>query len=374
MKKLKRKYERHHCLESINSMYVELGNDGYNIKPCCLYKNEHNKQSVDTIQELLDNPVINNIREKFKGNWRKQSECQICIQKEKLDLPTKRKRSLQSGYNGYIVNWDLRPGNTCNLKCAMCNYGNSSKWAEDKDIEEKYNSHGYKYSTKTTREDLDWDWIYSQVIDKAESIYFAGGEPFYMKNVYKFLVELSKNEWNCKNTRIKIQTNGVSNTPKLMNVLAKFKKRNFTISVDGWGEVNELIRFPTNHNTFITMTDEINSLCDTRDGFGFSITVQAMNLPNIDTLVNNLKDRWGDAPNFSIDMHNLSWPNFLQINALKPHVIDNVMANTSIEEVKQYCNQYEYNSVLNGVMQNYLLDLDAKRGTDSKRIMGWCFE
>ena len=73
-------------------------------------------------------------------------------------------------------------------------------------------------------------------------------------------------------------------------------------------------------------------------------------------------------------MHNLVWPNYLQINALKPHVVDNVMTNTSIEEVKQYCNQYEYNSVLNGVMQNYLLDLDAKRGTDSKRIIGWCFE
>lgn len=365
MKKLKRKYQRHHCLESINSMYVELHNDGYIVKPCCLYQ-EQRRSTVDSIQDLLDNPVINDIRENFKGNWRKQSGCQVCVQKEEVGLPSKRQRSLQYGYDGHIVNWDLRPSNTCNLKCAMCNYSNSSKWLEDIDIEEKYS--GKRLISNTTREDLDWDWIYSQVVDKAESIYFAGGEPFYMKNVYKFLVDLSKNKWNCENTNIKIQTNGVSNTPKLIEVLSKFKKRDFTISVDGWGEVNELIRFPTNHDTFIAMTDEINSL---EDHISFSITLQAMNLPNMDTLVNNLKSRWSNS---TINIHNLFSPRYLKIDALKQHVIDNVMANTTIQEVKQFCNEYVYNEALNKTMQNYLLDLDAKRGTDSKRIIGWCFE
>ncbi len=360
MKKLK----QYKCLESVNSLYVELTDQGYNAQPCCLYKNDK-ITGVKNIEDLLSNPYINAIRQKFAKNW-KRPECIDCIRNEELGKESKRKRSLQKGFDKGIIRWDLRPSNTCNLKCAMCNPSNSSKWMEDAEIWQKYN---YKIADiGRVREDIDWDWIYTKVVDKAEYIYIAGGEPFYMKNVHKFLGDLSKHKWNCENTRIQIQTNGISNTPKFLNILSKFKRLEFSMSIDGWGDVNELIRFPTNHNTFVEQTDELMQL-DTEDIY-FNITVQAMNLPNIDTLVSNIKDRW----NGRYDIHKLHAPRHLRINSLKPSVVEKVLETTIVPELKHFCSDYAYDDEYNKKMQQFLLDLDAKRKTDSKKIIEWCFE
>ena len=81
-----------------------------------------------------------------------------------------------------------------------------------------------------------------------------------MKSVQNFLGKLSKHEWNCNNTEIQIQTNGVSNTDKFLNILSKFKRLEFSISVDGWEDVNDLIRFPTKHKDFLKNTQELVDL------------------------------------------------------------------------------------------------------------------
>ena len=127
------------CLESINSLYVEQTELGYNAIPCCAYQNKH-KNYVPNIQDLLDNPVMNEIREGFKEDW-KRPECIDCVHNEQMGKDSKRLRSLKRPAN-QITRWDLRPGNTCNLKCAMCNPWNSSKWYEDIDVFKKYRGQG----------------------------------------------------------------------------------------------------------------------------------------------------------------------------------------------------------------------------------------
>ena len=353
------------CLESINSLYVEQTELGYNAIPCCAYQNKH-KNYVPNIQDLLDNPVMNEIREGFKEDW-KRPECIDCVHNEQMGKDSKRLRSLKRPAN-QITRWDLRPGNTCNLKCAMCNPWNSSKWYEDIDVFKKYRGQVINENSRQVRESLDWDWIYENCVDKAEIIYIAGGEPFYMKTVQKFLKQLSNHEWNCNNTRIQIQTNGVSNTPKLLNILSKFKKLEFSISVDGWGSVNDLIRFPTKHKDFLKNTQELVDLkCD---HLYFNITVQAMNLPNVDKLVTKLQETW----NGKYDVHKLTKPSYLAVNCLKPKVVERVLHDTKVPELKEFYKNYKYNSKMNQRMQWFLRDLDAKRGTNSRKIIPWCFE
>lgn len=354
------------CLESINSLYVEQTELGYNAIPCCAFANKH-QNYVPNIEDLLDNPVMNEIREGFKGDW-KRDECISCVHNEQMGKQSKRIRSLQRPAD-QITRWDLRPGNTCNLKCAMCNPWNSSKWYEDIDIFKKYRGNQIiNENNRQARETLDWDWIYKNCVDKAESIYIAGGEPFYMKSVQRFIKKLSQNEWNCKNTEILIQTNGVSNTPAFLNSLSNFKKLSFSISVDGWSKVNDLIRFPTQHSDFLKNTQELIDL-DCEYTF-FNITVQAMNLPNIDKLVVKLKETW----NGRYDIHKLTKPNHLEVNCLKPQVVKRVLHDTKVPELKEFYKNYKYNSKMNQRMQWFLRDLDAKRGTNSRKIIPWCFE
>ena len=362
MKKLIKQYRPYKCLESINSLYIEKSKHGYISKPCCLYKTLDNNY-VDTVEELLDNPVINEIREGFK-DWRRP-ECNTCILDEKIGKRSRRLKNKNYGYDGKIRYWDIRPSNTCNLKCAMCNFSNSSKWKEDIDILEKYN--GTTDSGKD-RKSLDWDWIYEKCVDTAREIYIAGGEPFYMKNVHDFLDKLSRNQWNCTNTLIRIQTNGVSNTQSFLDILARFEKLEFSISIDAWGDVNELIRFPTNHDTFVKNTDELLKLSTASTKF--NITVQAMNLVAIQDLIDNLTTRW----NIDYDMHKLVYPTYLSISCLKPSVVNSVVENTSSDQLKNMLKGYVYDSDANSIMQNYLIDLDNKRNTNSKQIIPWCFE
>ena len=78
----------YNCLHSINSLYVEKTELGYNATPCCLYK-EKNTTHVHNIQDLLDNPKMNEIREGFKGDW-KRPECMDCVMKEELGIISKR--------------------------------------------------------------------------------------------------------------------------------------------------------------------------------------------------------------------------------------------------------------------------------------------
>ena len=353
------------CLESINSLYVEQTELGYNAIPCCAYQNKH-KNYVPNIQDLLDNPVMNEIREGFKEDW-KRPECIDCVHNEQMGKDSKRLRSLKRPAN-QITRWDLRPGNTCNLKCAMCNPWNSSKWYEDIDVFKKYRGQVINENSRQVRESLDWDWIYENCVDKAEIIYIAGGEPFYMKTVQKFLKQLSTHEWNCNNTRIQIQTNGVSNTPKLLNILSKFKKLEFSISVDGWGSVNDLIRFPTKHKDFLKNTQELVDLnCD---HLYFNITVQAMNLPNVDKLITKVQENW----NGKYEIHKLWAPNYLSVDCLKPKVVEKVLRDTKVVELNSFYKDHKFNSKLNQRMQSFLLDLDTKRGTDSRKTIPWCFE
>jgi organic radical activating enzyme len=356
----------YNCLEGTTSLYVERHSSGYVVSPCCLYKAKHNSGTVPNIEDLIDNPAINKIKEGFKGDW-KRPECIDCILKESSGKSSKRIVSLERGNTG-ITHWDIRPGSLCNLKCAMCTPWNSSKWYEDIDIFKKYNGEVLNEDNRKARDEIDWDWIYENCIDKAISIYIAGGEPFYMKDVQKFIKNLSKHEWNRNNTILCIQTNGVSNTPKFLEILSKFNHLEFSISCDGWSDVNDLIRFPTKHDEFLKNTQELVDLnCEK---LFFNITVQAMNLPNIDTLVDNIQKKW----NGKYDIHKLTRPNQLQVNALKPHIVERVLEQTKVPELRKFYSDYKFNEQLNLKMQQYLLELDSARGTDSKKIIPWCFE
>ena len=49
------------------------------------------------------------------------------------------------------------------------------------------------------------------------------------------------------------------------------------------------------------------------------------------------------------------------------------MKHTKVKELRAFYRGYKFDEKQNKVMQNYLLDLDKKRGTDSKKIIPWCF-
>jgi hypothetical protein len=45
-----------------------------------------------------------------------------------------------------------------------------------------------------------------------------------------------------------------------------------------------------------------------------------------------------------------------------------------VPELRGFYSDYKFNEQLNLKMQQYLLELDSARGTDSKKFIPWCFE
>jgi hypothetical protein len=89
-----------------------------------------------------------------------------------------------------------------------------------------------------------------------------------------------------------------------------------------------------------------------------------MNLLNIDTLIQNIGS-------YNYNLFKLINPFYLSINCLKPQVIES--CNVESKELQDFIEDYEYDSVHNSKMQKYLLDLDILRGTNSRKIVPWCY-
>ena len=349
------------CYYVDHHRYINNTKLGYLIKPCCRART--NGEVVEHIEDIDDSKLLNEIKSSFKNDV-KHVACYECWNNEDIGVLSKR-QAADYKYNfveNNIEDWDIRPDNTCNLKCIMCNPHDSSKWSEDKEI--YFKTFGDDYNKIDTN--LDWDYITKNTIDKAKRIYIAGGEPFYMKNVLTFLTELSQHSWNRKNTFIDIQTNGVSFNRRLLDVLDKFELQHIGFSIDGWKQVNEIIRFPTEWNTLYKNLLHFKKLYKTKQkSISINVTVSALNLPNIDTLLENTKD-------IKVNLNELYNPRLLHINSLHTSVIEKIKTENIF--LKNMIDRYKFNEENNIKIKKYLQNLDIKRRTDSKLILPWCWE
>lgn len=327
-------------------------------KPCCIFQG---KQSLSEVKKSF----LNN--EKPEG-------CSECWRREKNNILSKRQyfnsRFENHDLNSGIKTFDLRLGTTCNLKCVMCGPHLSSKWQEDIDIFKKYIN---------TKIDNPKQELIDLNFNDCLEIYFAGGEPFYMNEVYTCLKKMSFNQFNLQNTKIRINTNAIINkNNKILKILRKFNKIEITVSVEGYDKVNEYIRYPSKWNEFLegvnllyNMSDKpktMNEIYNCDKSFAFNITVSSLNLLKVFELFN-----WCDRNNYVYVANFVEEPKLLNINSLHPKIIDKFHKKheefkyrfNHLNDIAQYVNDnYKYDENLNKQMESYLLALDIKRNTD----------
>jgi sulfatase maturation enzyme AslB (radical SAM superfamily) len=167
-----------------------------------------------------------------------------------------------------ILSVDLRVGNQCNLRCVMCFPGESTRWYRDyKEIlqETHFGVDGVKYDLDLKNADFDWSRSEDKVASliKAgkyiEKIKFGGGEPLMIKyctNLVEKLVEAGYS----KNIELEYSINLTIFPDKLWDLWKNFKTVKFCCSIDGPGEANEAIRYPTKWSTVV---DSLKMLDDT---------------------------------------------------------------------------------------------------------------
>ena len=181
------------------------------------------------------------------------------------------KCNLDGTINDIELNYlDITFGNKCNLKCVMCNGFNSTLFLkeqlETKEITPAY----YKSLAKFDwfEDNSQFEKIYKH-IDKVERIHIVGGEPLIIEHqefLQKF-VELGV----AKNIVISYNSNLTTLPREIINCWKEFKKIYLCVSVDGYRDINEFIRFPMKWDKLENNLREVNELAISQGNISIQI-------------------------------------------------------------------------------------------------------
>lgn len=245
--------------------WVNLSTDpDGSIKPCCI-STEHIRKDdgslfnlgYDSIESIYNSNHFQSIRKQMT-NGDAVKGCEKCYLSEKYSGKSSR-ISYNEKYNlpyhdltfkkVAIKYFDLRFGNLCNLKCRSCNPMSSNQIG--KEVAELNDN---LYSTYNVIPQGDFnDWyktdIFVQNLDSQISnirdLYITGGEPSLIEENRKFLKKLIE-QGISEQISIKISTNLTNLNKEFYDLLSQFRLVTFFGSIDGYENIQEYLRYPSN--------------------------------------------------------------------------------------------------------------------------------
>lgn len=140
------------------------------------------------------------------------------------------------------LSWlEVKFGNRCNLKCRICGNVNSSAWARDEFELTKKENIDFKQS-KESQYNKDCLWIDDLSVHESvegmqdlKVFHIMGGEPLMVPEHFLFLDKFSK-EYDSSQTLIWYNTNGtIKLNQKYEDILNRFKRVNWSLSIDDIG-------------------------------------------------------------------------------------------------------------------------------------------
>ena len=231
----------------------------------------------------------------------KHPSCQVCWNLEETGAVSPRQT-----YNNMFGNVTplpdqprvlvIKPGNTCNYACRMCNPVTSSSWYSDGYELEKANLtssswysdnnssqasnitfNEYTKTFETIRNSFNRDNIefwntLKQWIANLVYINIFGGEPFLIPAMFD-LLEHGVNIGASKNITIGIHTNASILNQRYLEILSHYKKVSFQVSIDSTNLAQlEYIRHRSNYDTVIENSKKFKELTKVYSNIDMGIT------------------------------------------------------------------------------------------------------
>tara|TARA_R110000868_G_scaffold2384_3_gene17616 strand:- start:3551 stop:4786 length:1236 start_codon:yes stop_codon:yes gene_type:complete len=243
------------------------------LKPCCVYTGRALRGDSIALN-IAEHPVaavsasheVQELRRASLHN-RPIAGCQKCYDIEQSggkssrliaieqigDLPARRMEFAGTVTTSRPERVMLQLGDLCNFRCRMCKPSLSTRIAADKVQRGLLDSFGLFAEEMpriaTVQRKLRWHEdrdvrngkAYSYVRD-AKTISLVGGEPTLIPIVRPLLRQLIA-DGRAPGQKIIITTNGSVGDPGLIDLLSAFERAVVNVSVDGFNEVNDYIRF-----------------------------------------------------------------------------------------------------------------------------------
>jgi uncharacterized Fe-S cluster-containing radical SAM superfamily protein len=221
------------------------------IAPCCRF--------IDLNLPTFQKNPITNFNSDFFKNLRKKNlnnekidgclKCDLHQSKQNTlrefanrEFPIKKETCTEEASPNNIQFLEINLGSKCNAACIMCNAHISSTWEiVNKQLD-------WPVDKKKDSEEIDYSFL-SQLTSLKE-IKFIGGEPLlYQKEIITILDYLPTKI--LKEISLLIVTNAsIPFNKEFLEKINCIKKLNLYISIDGFGQLNEFIRYPIKWNTF----------------------------------------------------------------------------------------------------------------------------
>ena len=227
------------------------------------------KAQVTTLEEFQDwvsDPNYTRIREKMLAGELIPEFCKICYDHEALGVESYRTFETREWISKLDIRsiddldkithpyfYELTLNNKCNINCRGCRPSNSSA------IEQEYK----KFNIVMPKGFTDrWEYSPIDLVDKKtlnsnSRVYFAGGEPTVTREVYQFMqdcIHMGKTDFE-----LTLSTNAVRLSDKFLSLAEHFTNLHFSVSLDGYGRVNDYWRWGSDWDTVIKNTKELKS-------------------------------------------------------------------------------------------------------------------
>ena len=155
---------------------------------------------------------------------------------------------------------DITLGNQCTLRCRMCHPLSSHLWDEEA---AEFGLFGLSKDDLGKLSQLNW---YNEDTKKfllnnmgqVDRLNFLGGEPLIMKNHIEILEQLIS-IGRASFIDLQYNSNLTHLPPDLKRVWSAFKSVEVNLSCDGFGSLNEYIRYPLNWKNWIENVEILNS-------------------------------------------------------------------------------------------------------------------
>ena len=228
---------------------------------------------------------------------------------------------------------DIRFGNLCNLKCVTCGPGDSNQWYEDYEalwgkeaIESVLSANGVKKGKNF----FDWNkdsHFLRQVeknIDHLRKAYIVGGEPLLIESHYNFLKKCI-DKGVAEKLNIDYNSNITHIPKKAWELWKHFKSINMGISIDGYGEVNDFIRYPSQWNQIEENLKKLDEAQEKNFNLYITTSVSVLNIWHLPEFMDYiLKSNYRRINNSEwsyplMSPHLVHNPPHLNINILEDH-------------------------------------------------------
>ena len=315
--------------------FVGLYKTQTEVSHCC-----HMKMTSAT---ELDAAWSRNIKHNMlQGN--RVGECSYCWQKEDLGMISQRQNFTQTWSSKFKIKTQQELAdvssplyvyatldNRCNAMCRMCVPSNSHLIARE------YRSIGISHYTNRKRQG-----IFDHVdIDRVQCLQISGGEPSINAEFFKFLDQCQAKNRN--DIAFEVSTNASVLSTRMLDYCDRFPNMKFTVSVDGFDQLNRYIRWPIKWENWC---QNVATLHDMDRVINFNTVISIYNIAHLFDLYSFLDNEYLDI-HCSINFVTSVEPDQSPWNHPKPQtVLDRLQL---IKQLKRYQQDQDFKHMINGL-------------------------